>query len=173
MDLPDPGIELGSPALQVDSLPPELSGEKRLVGPLGTKPVSPAVEAQILTTGPPSSSYHTSTLFKPPLPLGKRLGASLVFRRPPSPFHLVYKESSGGGRGGVFALEPPWWKWGHDWALCSSLQGSSVCCPGAAEQEQGCWWCGVTLRSCPVGAQLGCRAVMNLTSVSMAVGTAR
>ena len=25
MDLPDPGIELGSPALQVDSLPTELS----------------------------------------------------------------------------------------------------------------------------------------------------
>ena len=24
MDLPDPGIELGSPALQADSLPPEL-----------------------------------------------------------------------------------------------------------------------------------------------------
>ena len=27
MDLPDPGIELGSPALQEDSLPTELSGE--------------------------------------------------------------------------------------------------------------------------------------------------
>ena len=27
MDLPDPGIELGSPALQVDSLPTELSGK--------------------------------------------------------------------------------------------------------------------------------------------------
>ena len=26
-DLPDPGIELGSPALQEDSLPTELSGE--------------------------------------------------------------------------------------------------------------------------------------------------
>ena len=26
-DLPDPGIELGSPALQADSLPTELSGE--------------------------------------------------------------------------------------------------------------------------------------------------
>ena len=26
MDLPDPGIELGSPALQADSLPTELSG---------------------------------------------------------------------------------------------------------------------------------------------------
>ena len=26
-DLPDPGIELGSPALQVDSLPTELSGK--------------------------------------------------------------------------------------------------------------------------------------------------
>ena len=32
MDLPDPGIELGSPALQVDSLPPELSG-KPVTGP--------------------------------------------------------------------------------------------------------------------------------------------
>ena len=27
MDLPDPGIELGSPALQVDSLPTDLSGK--------------------------------------------------------------------------------------------------------------------------------------------------
>ena len=27
MDLPNPGIELGSPALQVDSLPAELSGK--------------------------------------------------------------------------------------------------------------------------------------------------
>ena len=27
MDRPDPGIELGSPALQVDSLPAELSGK--------------------------------------------------------------------------------------------------------------------------------------------------
>ena len=27
MDLPDPGIKLGSPALQVDSLPTELSGK--------------------------------------------------------------------------------------------------------------------------------------------------
>jgi len=27
VDLPDPGIELGSPALQVDSLPTELSGK--------------------------------------------------------------------------------------------------------------------------------------------------
>ena len=27
MDLPDPGIELGSPALQVDSLPTELPGK--------------------------------------------------------------------------------------------------------------------------------------------------
>ena len=27
MDLPDPGIELGSPALQVDSLPAELPGK--------------------------------------------------------------------------------------------------------------------------------------------------
>ena len=26
MDIPDPGIELGSPALQADSLPAELSG---------------------------------------------------------------------------------------------------------------------------------------------------
>ena len=31
-DLPDPGIELGSPALQVDSLPTELSG-KPVTGP--------------------------------------------------------------------------------------------------------------------------------------------
>ena len=29
MDLPDPGIELGSPALQADSLPTELSGKTR------------------------------------------------------------------------------------------------------------------------------------------------
>ena len=29
-DLPDPGIEPGSPALQVDSLPTELSGEPSL-----------------------------------------------------------------------------------------------------------------------------------------------
>ena len=30
MDLPDPGTELGSPALQVDSLPTELSGKSML-----------------------------------------------------------------------------------------------------------------------------------------------
>ena len=29
-DLPDPGIELGSPSLQVDSLPTELSGKMRI-----------------------------------------------------------------------------------------------------------------------------------------------
>ena len=29
-DLPDPGIELGSPALQVDSLPPEPPGKTKL-----------------------------------------------------------------------------------------------------------------------------------------------
>ena len=100
MDLPDPGIEPRSPAVQVDPLPPELSGEKPLVPPLGIKPVSPAVEAQILTTGQPNLFYHTSILFKPPLPLGKGLGASLAFQRPPFLFHLVCKESSGGGGGG-------------------------------------------------------------------------
>ena len=31
MDLPDPGIELGFPALQVDSLPAELSGEPTIL----------------------------------------------------------------------------------------------------------------------------------------------
>ena len=31
MDLPHPGIELGSPALQVDSLPAELSGKVGIV----------------------------------------------------------------------------------------------------------------------------------------------
>ena len=30
VDLPDPGIELGSPALQANSLPPELSGKPKL-----------------------------------------------------------------------------------------------------------------------------------------------
>ena len=30
MDLLDPGIELGSPALQVDSLPTELSGKPKI-----------------------------------------------------------------------------------------------------------------------------------------------
>ena len=34
-DLPDPGIELGSPALQVDPLPTELPGKPLIaVGPL-------------------------------------------------------------------------------------------------------------------------------------------
>ena len=33
MDLPNPGIELGSPALQVDSLPAELSGNPVLDKP--------------------------------------------------------------------------------------------------------------------------------------------
>ena len=33
MDLPNPGIELGSPALQVDSLPAELSGKPVLDEP--------------------------------------------------------------------------------------------------------------------------------------------
>ena len=31
-DLPDPGIELGSPALQVDSLPTELSDRNKVSG---------------------------------------------------------------------------------------------------------------------------------------------
>ena len=31
-DLPDPGIKLGSPALQVDSLPTELSGKPKIWG---------------------------------------------------------------------------------------------------------------------------------------------
>ena len=31
-DLPNPGIELGSPALQVDSLPTELSGKPQMPG---------------------------------------------------------------------------------------------------------------------------------------------
>ena len=31
-DFPDPGIELGSPVLQVDSLPTELSGKLNIVG---------------------------------------------------------------------------------------------------------------------------------------------
>jgi len=35
VDLPDPGIELGSPAVQVDSLPTELSG-KPLLGKTDT-----------------------------------------------------------------------------------------------------------------------------------------
>ena len=32
MDLPDPGIEPGSPVLQVDSLPTELSGKPNEMG---------------------------------------------------------------------------------------------------------------------------------------------
>ena len=31
MDLPDPGIKLGSPALQADSLPTELSGKPCII----------------------------------------------------------------------------------------------------------------------------------------------
>ena len=42
MVLPDPGMEPGSPALQVDSLPTELSGKPWP----GIKPMPPAVEAQ-------------------------------------------------------------------------------------------------------------------------------
>ena len=38
-DLPDPGIESGSPALQEDALPSELPGKPRP----GIKPVSPAL----------------------------------------------------------------------------------------------------------------------------------
>ena len=62
MDLPDPGIESGSPALQVDSLPTELSGKPKNTGlgslPLtpadlpdpGIKPGSPALQEDSLTT---------------------------------------------------------------------------------------------------------------------------
>ena len=32
-DLPDPGVEPGSPALQVDSLPTELPGKREMVDP--------------------------------------------------------------------------------------------------------------------------------------------
>ena len=36
-DLPDPGIELGSPALQADSLPTEVSGKPAILSDLGFK----------------------------------------------------------------------------------------------------------------------------------------
>ena len=60
VDLPDPGIELGSPALQVDSLPTELSGKPKNTGvgslsltpadvpDTGMKPGSPALQADSL-----------------------------------------------------------------------------------------------------------------------------
>ena len=37
MDLPDPGIDLGFPALQEDSLPTELSGKPNIYKSLGLK----------------------------------------------------------------------------------------------------------------------------------------
>ena len=37
-DLPNPGIEPGSPALQADSLPTELSGKPKMVGMLLSMP---------------------------------------------------------------------------------------------------------------------------------------
>ena len=47
-DLPDPGIELGSPALQADSLPTELSGKvmKPLSTELSGKIMKPLLKAQ-------------------------------------------------------------------------------------------------------------------------------
>ena len=50
-DLPDPGIELGSPALQVDSLPAELPGKLRQVTQLGDflQFVSACLDAQTIT----------------------------------------------------------------------------------------------------------------------------
>ena len=51
MDLPDPGIHLGSPALQTDSLPTELPGK-----PLGVKdylelPAGPKMQSKDLKEG--------------------------------------------------------------------------------------------------------------------------
>ena len=40
-DLPDPGIEPGSPALQADSLPSELLGKRRFTGEENEAPGNP------------------------------------------------------------------------------------------------------------------------------------
>ena len=48
-DLPDPGIELGSPALQADALPAELSGKPQLM----------SIESVML-------SNHSSVALSPP-----------------------------------------------------------------------------------------------------------
>ena len=53
-DLPNPGIEPGSPALQADSLPTELQG----------KPQSPVIPCQILRYG-----HYKNTLLTPLSPL--------------------------------------------------------------------------------------------------------
>ena len=50
-DLPDPEIKLGSPALQVDSLPTELSGKPKiqlLLPQVGLKPTVPGLRGQCL-----------------------------------------------------------------------------------------------------------------------------
>ena len=46
-DLPDPGFEPASPALQADSLPPELPG-----GPLGEDPLNPLDTREIKPINP-------------------------------------------------------------------------------------------------------------------------
>ena len=51
-DLPDPGIEPRSPALQADSLPTELQGNSHQ----GSNPHPPALEGEVLTTGLPGKS---------------------------------------------------------------------------------------------------------------------
>ena len=48
-DLPNPGIELRSPTLQVDSLPVEPQGK-------------PTLEGKVLTTGPPGKSPEVTIL---------------------------------------------------------------------------------------------------------------
>ena len=54
-DLPDPGIKLGSPALQADPLPTEL-WEKPLAPWPGIKPTPSALEGEVSATGPPGKS---------------------------------------------------------------------------------------------------------------------
>ena len=57
---PNPRVEPRSPALQVDSLPTELSGTPLVPQP-GIKPIPPCsmyYEHRVLATGPPEKSQH-------------------------------------------------------------------------------------------------------------------
>ena len=54
-NLPDPGIEPGSPALQADPLPTELWGKPLAPWP-GIRPAPSALEGEVSATGPPGKS---------------------------------------------------------------------------------------------------------------------
>ena len=120
-DLPDPGIELGSPALQVDSLPTELSEkpESSLQGNLGNN----EFKERSLLLDSTGSGDHRETSRAVRAHSHSFPGDSQAFKTGFSccrvPWVLGYLQPPGGGVG---AMEPLFWKpesLGKEW-LCSA-----------------------------------------------------